>query len=223
MILGVVIFSLVSTAITSIINNFDQIDEKEEEKLTILNKIHKRFKLPIELYSDLVKEIREQIENDDQDIKQYTAGLPVNLKNKLIKVFYSSIYSNIYLLQGKPQQFINWIQPLLLNQNVKQDSYIYTQNDEIDHIYFLFKGAAGLVLLLNYNIVYAQIKENDDFGYLDIQFLSINQSKTVSQLLSNKEHLYRQFTVQALTNCQILKLPIKQLLEMEIEFKEVYD
>lgn len=115
MILGVVIFSLVSTAITSIINNFDQIDEKEEEKLTILNKIHKRFKLPIELYSDLVKEIREQIENDDQDIKQYTAGLPVNLKNKLIKVFYSSIYSNIYLLQGKPQQFINWIQPLLLN------------------------------------------------------------------------------------------------------------
>jgi hypothetical protein len=65
MVMGVVIFSLVSSAITSIIQSFDDINEKEEEKLTILNKINKKFDLPIELYSQLVKEIKEQIENDD--------------------------------------------------------------------------------------------------------------------------------------------------------------
>ena len=65
MVMGVVIFSLVSSAITSIIQSFDDINEKEEEKLAILNKINKKFDLPIELYSQLVKEIKEQIENDD--------------------------------------------------------------------------------------------------------------------------------------------------------------
>ena len=109
MVMGVVIFSLVSSAITSIIQSFDEINEKEEENLAILNKINKKFDLPIELYSELVKEIKEQIENDDHDIKQYASSLPINMKNKLIKVFYKSIYSNIYFLQGKPHQFINWI------------------------------------------------------------------------------------------------------------------
>ena len=65
MVIGVVIFSLVSGSITQIINNFDQIDEKEEEKLNILNKIHKKYNLPIDLYSNLVKEIRDHIANDD--------------------------------------------------------------------------------------------------------------------------------------------------------------
>ena len=43
----------------------------------------------------------------------------------------------MYFLQGKPNQFLNWIQPILQYSIVKQDNYIYCENDEIESIYLL--------------------------------------------------------------------------------------
>jgi hypothetical protein len=43
MVMGVVIFSVVSSSITQIINNFDYIDAYEEEQLNVLNKINYKY------------------------------------------------------------------------------------------------------------------------------------------------------------------------------------
>ena len=51
---------------------------------------------------------------------------------------------------------------------VTQDSYIYYENDVIDSVFYLCKGAAGFVLPFNENIVYVEIDEGDDFGQVDI-------------------------------------------------------
>ncbi len=59
MIMGVILFSLVSTAITQIINNFDYIDAYEEEQLSVINKIYFKYDLPQDLYSELIKEVKD--------------------------------------------------------------------------------------------------------------------------------------------------------------------
>jgi hypothetical protein len=59
MIMGVILFSLVSTAITQIINNFDYIDAYEEEQLSVINKIYFKYDLPQDLYSELIKDVKD--------------------------------------------------------------------------------------------------------------------------------------------------------------------
>jgi hypothetical protein len=49
----------------------------------------------------------------------------------------------------------------------------------LENIYFLFRGAAGFVLLLPTNIVFLNVKERDEFGYLDLFYLSVSHNKTV--------------------------------------------
>jgi hypothetical protein len=102
MIMGVILFSLVSTAITQIINNFDYIDAYEEEQLSVINKIYFKYDLPQDLYSELIKDVKDKIVNFDDDIKDYCLQLPINLKNKLTQVLYERVYIDMYFLQGKP-------------------------------------------------------------------------------------------------------------------------
>lgn len=59
---GVVFFSLISSELARIIESYDNISSTIQEKITILNKIKKEYKMPNDLYSDLLEEI--QYEND---------------------------------------------------------------------------------------------------------------------------------------------------------------
>jgi hypothetical protein len=55
MITGVILFSFASGALASIIQNFDSSNAFYQEKLLVLNKIYKEFKLPLELFIKIKK------------------------------------------------------------------------------------------------------------------------------------------------------------------------
>ena len=61
MIIGVVIFSFVSGAITGIISNLDIIDAVEEESLSTLIKTHSKYNFNNELYLELVRIVSTDI------------------------------------------------------------------------------------------------------------------------------------------------------------------
>ena len=69
----------------------------------------------------------------------------------------------------------------------------------VDSIYFLVKGAAGFVLPIKKNIVYAEIDEGDTFGQSDISqaitdYKDENEDiETMFQKIQTK--MKRQFTV----------------------------
>lgn len=60
MIIGVVIFSFVSGAITGIINNMDIIDAVEEESISTLVKANSVYDFSNELYLELVRNIKSK-------------------------------------------------------------------------------------------------------------------------------------------------------------------
>lgn len=89
-------------------------------------------------------------------------------------------------------------------------------------MFFLFKGAAGFVLPLKVNIVYVELQEGDDFGQIDIVTSSMETNTPITKVLDNTEGLNRQFTVQALSDCELLMLSIKSLKQMSIEFFDAF-
>jgi len=70
--------------------------------------------------------------------------------------------------------------------------------------------------------VYVEIKEGDDFGQADIVSCSIDSNLEIQNVFNHIEKLKRQFTVQALLNCELLTLSIDNLQQMSKEFYDCF-
>ncbi len=72
-----------------------------------------------------------------------------------------------------------------MKKECRQDDFLFVENDEIEHICFLFKGAAGYVVQLQQNIVYLEVNEGDEFGIFDISHLCIIEDQKMIKILKN--------------------------------------
>ena len=68
---------------------------------------------------------------------------------------------------------------------VQQDQFIFVENDPIEGIYYLTKGAAGFVLKekqTQHNIIYIEIIEGDDFGQVDIISCAVDNNCSLQKI-----------------------------------------
>mmetsp|Transcript_9973 Transcript_9973/g.15063 ORF Transcript_9973/g.15063 Transcript_9973/m.15063 type:complete len:115 (-) Transcript_9973:2561-2905(-) len=65
---GVISFSFTSGSLTNIITNQDSMNAKNQEKIDVLNKIFKEFKLPSDLYYQLMTQI--QMVDDKKELSE---------------------------------------------------------------------------------------------------------------------------------------------------------
>lgn len=72
MIIGVMSFSFFSGSLASIIQFYDCQNAKYREQLSLLNKLFKEYKLPVQLYSNLKQSLNYQASNDFEEIHEYT-------------------------------------------------------------------------------------------------------------------------------------------------------
>lgn len=163
--IGVVAFSFTSGSLTNIIANYDHQEARNAEKLSVLNKIFKKYHLPSELYYQL----KTQIQNVDdaqevKDLNDFLDELPFRLKIRTITNLYKKQYLKINYLSSMSESFLGWICPLLRQHYVPVDQYIYYDSDIIDHIYFLTQGLVGFVIPFRGNLVYLEVDNGDTFG-----------------------------------------------------------
>ena len=118
--------------------------------------------------------------------------------------------------------FKAWICPLLTPRFIPQDKYVYHDGDIAYHMYFLTKGSAGFVLPLKCNIIYVEINEGDDFGQVDILACSIEEEKSIEEMMQNRNHIIRRFTVQVLSDSEVLELSMKDLIAMKKQHFNAY-
>ncbi len=97
------------------------------------------------------------VANDELKINYFIDNLPIKYRNRIIQMQINKNYLNITFFQGKPLIFIQWIQPLLFRNEIEQDEYVYIENDEIDSINFLKKGAGAFVIPLQKNLIFTEI------------------------------------------------------------------
>ena len=82
---------------------------------------------------------------------------------------YKNAYTTIDFLNNQhSENFLAWICPLLKQNFIPMDMFIYYESDYIDQIYFHLSGFSGFVLPFKKNIVYIEIHNGDLFGEIDL-------------------------------------------------------
>ena len=89
-------------------------------------------------------------------------------------------------------------------------------------MYFLVSGEAGFVLPRYLNKVYITIEKGKHFGHIDLFGERPINEPLIQTKSRSKYTLLRQFTVQALKNCDLLTLSVNDLDKMRIEFPDIY-
>lgn len=89
----------------------------------------------------------------------------------------------------------------------------------------MIDGEGGYVLPRYENTVYIKILKGDHFGLIDLVFDSqiLNQNVNLKKASEKSSDIYRRFTVQAIINCELLLLNLKDLDTMKIEFPDIFD
>ena len=66
------------------------------------------------------------------------------------------------------ENFLGMVCPLLKEEYILVEQYLYYETDLINDIYFMSTGTAGFILPLKYNKVYIEINAGDHFGEIDV-------------------------------------------------------
>jgi CRP-like cAMP-binding protein len=77
-----------------------------------------------------------------------------------------------------------WLCPLLGQEYIPMDQYLYYETDLISEVYFIQKGQAGFVLPLATNIVYINIMQGDHFGEIDFVFTAAESGLEIHEMIT---------------------------------------
>ena len=105
------------------------------------------------------------------------------MKISLIMILYKEQYGKIGYLKNMDENFLGWICPLLKQEFVLVEQYLYYETDMIHDIYFMSSGTAGFVLPLKYNKVYIEINSGDHFGEIDLLISARERRHTLDQMM----------------------------------------
>lgn len=113
MIIGVVSFSFANGSLASIIQNFDHSNAQYQEKLIVLNKIYKEFKLPLDLFIKIKKSMGYESQKQMNDLHNFIQELPHKLKTEVSLYVYEQRYNKIKFFRDRNVSFILWMCPIL--------------------------------------------------------------------------------------------------------------
>lgn len=219
---GAISFSFAQSALATLMSNYDQANAQLQEKINVLNRIYKQYYLPLELYQRLKHAIKYDFNKDKNDINHFVEFLPHKMKMELSLHIHEKTYKKIELLQDRPSAFITWICPLLKPREYPRNEYVYLENDDVTHIYFLSQGTCGFVLPKYHNATYIEIKEGQHIGIIDIVHSVLQSNYEIENWFLHKDLLQRHFTIMSLGVIETMTLSIQDLQRMKTEFHEAY-
>lgn len=99
MIIGVILFSFANGALASIADTDDA--SSGGEKLEIINKAHKNFRLSMKFNIQIQKMIKHEAREGHKDIAQLLSILPLHQRIRMTVYVYENRYSTINLCRNK--------------------------------------------------------------------------------------------------------------------------
>ena len=110
---------------------------------------------------------------------------------------------------------------------ITESQYVYQDEDDITHIFFLNAGKCSFVLPKHDQINYINIDVGATFGTIDIIGSILKHSEGYEMLndwITHKDKMKRQFTVCSKdVKCELLAISIMDLWKMKNEFLESYE
>ena len=116
-VVGVIIFSIIISKLANIASLNDLNDAEHLEymnKFALIEDIDTRFEMSLDLKNKLIGHIKEDIQDDLQDINDFRKNLPQKYQTQLILLMYKNIYQNLDFFSAKPKECLAWLCPLLI-------------------------------------------------------------------------------------------------------------
>lgn len=113
MIIGVVSFSFANGSLASILSNYDVHNAALQDKIAILNKVYKDYRLPLNLYVQCKKHLEYNNKGNQNEIQGFIEDLPHKLSVQMSLYIHEARYKRIKFFKKQPNSFISWLCPLL--------------------------------------------------------------------------------------------------------------
>ena len=168
MLIGVVAFSFVTGALSSIIANMDSKEASLKEKISTLNELKEEYDMDLNLFNKLARTIKYDHKKKTRDLESFLDELPHKLRTELAMLIHHQVYSRIYFFKDKETNFLSWVSTIIKTINFEEKDYIYKEGEEASEIYFIKKGRICKVLPRFNNKLYKKYTSGMHFGHIDL-------------------------------------------------------
>lgn len=221
MFIGVAAFSFATGALGSIIASADNAQAQLQERLLLLNRIRKQFKLSEKLFNELSVAIKYEYSKNIDGLGEFMERLPHKLKISMATEIHKDLALTFTFFQRQPeQQFLSWVGHRLTPRIIQDEQYLYQETESIQEIYFCVQGKTAYVLSRYNNAQYFFNGTGDIFGLEDVIYnvqLSGGQID-LKQMSKRKFYGDRRFTVMTLNMIETLTLNVGELQKITSEF-----
>lgn len=181
MFIGVIGFSFATGALGSLIASQETAQAKLQEKLMLLTKIRRQFKLSDKLYKDISVAIKYEYSKNIDGLGDFMDRLPQKLKISMAKEIHKDLSQTITFFERQPEpQFLSWVGHRLTPRIIQEEQYLYQETEPIQEVFFLLHGNVAYVLPRYNNATYNNAQEGDIVGFEDVIYND--------QLLGNGPH-----------------------------------
>lgn len=130
MFIGVITFSYTTGSIGSMIAANDSANSKLQEKIHLLQKIRKQFKLSEKLFSDLSMAIKYEYSKNIDGLSEFMEKLPHRLKMAMSQEIHRDMTQTFSFFERQPEkQFLSWVGHRLTPRIIQEEQYIYQETD----------------------------------------------------------------------------------------------
>lgn len=228
MIGGFALYSYTIGNFQSIINEIDLKSYHLQIKLDTMLEFSKRTGLPSGLQKDITRYISNNSFNEDiipESMIEILEEMPMSIKGDIAKQAFEEIIANIKFFQEKEDRFLWAFLPKMKQMNFFAGEYLFTQREQAEEVYFIFKGKVKLMYDLTegetdipYLIPFNMYVEGSYFGDSDVLADTSNEGRDGTALVDAKSIIY---VIVGKDLLQVLKLfKHSYLKEMRIIAKE---
>ena len=157
MIIGVMSYSFAIGSLSNVLSSLDSQTAKLKEKFQLLDIIDQEYNLSTELYMNLRRALKFEVDDESSMNLDFTKKLPHNLKIQLSKIIHAKIVETFPFFRDQRPEFVAYIGPLLKTNKFQKGDYIYVEGDPVDQLYFLLKGNVDMVLTEHDDLPFVQI------------------------------------------------------------------
>ena len=179
---GVMAFTFISGALSSILSNYDQHAAQLNERLLYLGKLRQQHNITSELYNDIRKALQYDSKTNTVGLDQFIQQLPMHLRLEVSEEIHKESFEKFEIFKKIDMNgnFIAWISARLKQQMYPESTYFYQKGDSIDNFYLSIRGVGSFVM---------SDMNNEMFSIIDpILFTAGTRSKKFQNRLSVQQY-----------------------------------
>ena len=205
---GIIIYSYGIGSLSSILYDYDLKSEEMNQKLNILLKIKKNYKINQSLYEKIKKVLKLDISRNNNEKMNFILELPRKIKIELLQLMQDTNIKQLYFFKNQSDEFFAYVSPMLKPLKFFQYDYLYKLNDIIDEIVFISKGTVTFYIIFNgAEKEFKDYKKKTNFGEIE---MCLNETLSYSVKVKSRV-------------CEIFILKKDDFLKTSINFKDIIE